>query len=316
MDLLANDLSIHEQFHDIESFRDALARLVSMRETVRRFGREVYCHHALLNASPISGVRMQQAIGRLADKNEKRAAMGWLTSASSQLQHGADDWLECRDYIVTDTAIGEAAFRTLHSVECGLISVTPSDWDFSPVEVNWKREAEELDDKTATLENWRDAITLEEGLRDATAPIQTWGDLREASTNWFESLTIAGNCFEPLDGVPFARSSAYRILALLDILNKLAQAFDPGGARTPEGHQIYQEHFTGDGAWFSDSSNSEKNNFREELTFPHPNHPGETLFCTWHGKVRHMTLRLHYFWSRTAGDRVLVVYAGPKITKQ
>ena len=38
--------------------------------------------------------------------------------------HGADDWLECKGKLVTDTAVGEAAFRTLHDSGCGLVSVT------------------------------------------------------------------------------------------------------------------------------------------------------------------------------------------------
>ena len=320
MDLLANDLSFHEQFQDLESFRDALSRLVSMRNATRRFGREVYCHHALLTTSPMPGVQMQRAIGQLGDRNQQRAAMSWMTYTSrlweDLRQHGPDDWLECRGDIVTDTAVGEAAFRTLHDVECGLVSVTPSDWDCSPVEVIWRRKAAGSDDKAAILENWRDAISLEEGLRDAAPPIRSWDDLHEASTNRFESLIIAGNCFKPLDGVPFAKSSADRILVLLGILDKLAQAFNADGARTPEGQQIYQDHFMGDGASFSDSSNTEKNKFRKELTFRHPTDPEKDLFCTWHGKVRHMTLRLHYWWSGKADDPVFIVYAGPKITQQ
>ncbi len=32
--------------------------------------------------------------------------------------------------------------------------------------------------------------------------------------------------------------------------------------------------------------------------------------------TRHMTLRLHYWWSGKAGDPVFIVYAGPKITRQ
>ncbi len=320
MDLLANDLSIHEQFHDIASFRGALKQIMDMRSVAQSFGRDVYCHHALVNVKPMPGVQMQKAIGQLADRNERRAAMSWLTKGGpfwdDLRQHDTDDWLECRGDIVTDTTVGEAAFRTLHSVVCGLVSVTPSDWDCSPVEVIWRREAEGLDDKTATLENWRDATTLEDGLRDTVPPIRSWDDLRDASTNRFKGLTIADNCFEPLDGVPFARSSADRILALLGILDRLAQAFDTDGVRMPEGHQIYQNYFMGDGALFSDSSNIEKNSFREKLTFRHPNDPEKDLFCTWHGKERHMTLRLHYWWSGKAGDSVLIVYAGPKITKR
>lgn len=320
MDLLANDLSIHEQFHDIPSFRSALARLMAMRTTARRFGREVSCHRALLTANPMPDVPMQRAIGRLTVESERRAAMTWLTRVGpfwdDLRQHDAEEWLECQGKIVTDSAVGEAAYRTLHAVECGLVSLTPSAWNLSPIDVIWRREAEGLDDKSTIFENWWKPATLEDRLQNAAAPIQSWDDLREVSTNQFENLTIAENCFRPLDGIPFGKSPADRILVLLGILDKLAQAFDTDGRRTPEGHKIYQDYFTGDNALFSDSSTTEKNNFRKELTFRHPTDPNRDLFCTWHGKIRHMTLRLYYWWSGKAGDPVFVVYAGRKITRQ
>ena len=320
MDLLANDLSIHEQFHDIAAFRDALVRLVSMRDAARRSGREVYCHHALLTASPIPGVQMQKAVGCLADRNERQAAMVWLTHTSrlweDLRQHGADDYIECQGEIVTESAVAEAAYRTLHAVECGLVSVTPSDWDFSPIDVTWRREVEGLNDRSTALQNWWSVPALEDGLRGKAPPIQSWDALREASERRFKNLTFTRGCFEPLAGIPFAASAAERFLVLLGILDRFVRAFDATGSRTTEGQRIYQDYFTGKNALFSDSSDSEKRGFREELTFPHPNEPGSSLFCTWHGKVRHMTLRMHYWWSRKAGDPIFVVYAGPKITKQ
>ena len=143
--LLANDLSIHEQFHDMASFQDALWRLMAMRRTAQRFGHEVYCHRAFLTTNPMRGVSMQQAIGRFDDKNVKRAAMLWLTKGGpfwdDIRRHGGSDFLECGADVVTDTAIGEAAYQTLHGLECGLVSFTPSDWNYSPIIVIWHREA-------------------------------------------------------------------------------------------------------------------------------------------------------------------------------
>ena len=127
---------------------------------------------------------------------------------------------------------------------------------------------------------------------------------------------FADNCFEPLTRFPFAKGAAERFVVLLGILDRLACAFDADGVQTPEAQQIYENYFKGKNALFSDSSESEKSKFRNELMFPHPGEPGKSLFCTWHGKVRPMTLRLHYWWSRKSGDPVYVVYAGPKITKQ
>ena len=93
-----------------------------------------------------------------------------------------------------------------------------------------------------------------------------------------------------------------RFLALLDILDRMARAFDATGARTPEGQGLYQAYFTGDNALFSDSSDKEKRRFGEALTFPHPGAPGSSLSCPWHGKVRHMTLRLHFSWPVEAAN--------------
>ena len=321
VEIFANDLSIRRQFRDLPTFRAAIARLMAMRNAARRFDRNIHCHRTLVNVEPIPGMSMQQAVQHLAI-SDRRALMVWLTNEGpfwdDLQQHKGDDWLECRGEIVTDFAPGEAAYRTLHGIECGLASATPSSWDFSPIEVIWRRgEAEGLDARSATLENWRDAATLENWLQDAAPPIQSWADLQSFSTTQFRNLTFSDNCFEPLTGVPFVKSSADRILLLLDILDRFANAFDADGARTPEGHQIYQDYFTGIGnnAWFSDSSDSEKRHFRRKLTYPHPVDAKKSLFCTWHGKERRMTLRLHFSWPIQAGEPIYVVYAGPKLTK-
>ena len=319
MDLLVNDLSIHGQFQTVSAFHRAFGRLMDLRAVARRYGREAYCHRMFVDARPAPGMTMQQALQGIGH-NELRAAMSWMTRGGpfwdDLRRHGDDDWLECRDEIVTDTAVGEAAFRALHGAECGLLSVTPSNWNYSPLDVVWRRDENDPGDRTATLENWWDKAPLEAGLRKAAPPIRSWVDLSVAAAARFKRLTFAPDCFDPLGGIPFSDSATERFLVLFDILDSLAQAFDKDGKRTPEGHKLHQNHFRGRHALFSDSSTSEKNDFRDELTFPHPNDPAEHLFCTWHGKIRHMTLRLHYSWSGRAGEPVFVVYAGPKITKR
>ena len=318
MNLLANDLSIHEQFRDISSFREAFAKLMMMRDVARRLGSDVQCHRGFGDLQPLPGVPMRTVLHRFS-KSERLSAMLWLTKGGSfwddLRRHSSDDYLECRGRIVTDTSIGEAAYRALHGIECGLVSVTPSKWEFSPIEVVWHRDSDS-DDEAATLENWCDAPALERGLGRTPNPVRSWREIQNVSTSRFDRLTIAGDCFEPLAGIPFSRSAAERFLALLSILDRFARAFDSSGRRTVEGQRIYQDYFTGDRAWFSDSSDREKHAFQSKLTFPRPGRDKEGIFCTWHGKVSHMTLRLHFSWPVQSGKPVYVVYAGPKITKQ
>ena len=102
----------------------------------------------------------------------------------------------------------------------------------------------------------------------------------------------------------------------MTVLHDLKNCFDDRGQRTPEGHETYRKHFTGKKAWFSDSSDSEKADFRRDLTFSHPADAGETLFCTWHGKVKTPQLRIHFSWPVHAAEPLYVVYVGPKITRR
>ena len=319
MELFANDLSIHGQFHDLRAFRDALARLMTMRAAASRFDREVHCHRQFLTVEPIPGVSLQQILGQLAE-SERRAAVGWLTRGGpfwdDVRRHGPDDWLEHRRDIVTDTAVGEAAFRVLHNNACGLVSVSPSNWEFAPVDVTWRRAAEGLRDRVTSLGNWWDVAALEDDLRAAEPPIASWASLRDVAIRRFESLTFADDCFAPTVGLPFSPSAVERILVLLEILDRLVCAFDSNGRRTAEGHDIYRTYFAGGAALFSDSSETEKSEFRDKLTFRHPDQPHRFLFCPWHGKVRHLELRMHYTWSGSAGAPVYVVYVGPKITRR
>ena len=319
MEFFANEMSIHRQFHDLPTFEEALGRLMGMRGVARRFGRDVYCHREFVVKEPVPGIPMLEVAQRLA-VDKRRALLSWLTHHGpfwdDIRRHDADDWLECRGEIVTDSAIGEAAYRTMHGVECALISATPSDWDYSPVEVSWSREEEGQDDRTATIENWRDSVALEARLQDAAPPIRSWRDLEDVAKARFRSLTIVDRCFEPLAGVSFAKSAADRFLVLLEILNRLAKAFDACGVPTSESTAIYRDYFAGEKALFTDSSDSEKNQFRGRLAFPHPDRPGESLSCTWHGKVSRMTPRLHFSWPIRADEPVYVVYAGPKLTKR
>lgn len=319
MYLLANERSIHRQFNDLRTFRGAVCGLMEMRNVARRYGWNLFCHREFLNVEPVPGARMQQAVKTLTN-NEQRALMVWLTRDGpfwdDARVHDPGERLECRDEIVTNSAIGEVAFRILQGDECSLVSAIPSNWDFSPVEVTWIREAEKHDDRSVNLNNWRNATALEEMLQRVAPPIQSWVDLDNIARVRFRRLTISVDCFAPLVGVPFAGGAADRFLDLLSILDRLAGAFDKDGRRTSEGNRIYDDHFTGKNALFSDSSDTEKRRFRTRLTFPHPSRPQKSLFCTWHGKVRHQTLRLHFSWPISADKPVYVMYAGPKLTKQ
>ena len=315
VNLLANDLSIHGQFRDRHTFRDALRRLMAIRNVAKRYGREVHCHRNMASVEIMPKVYMQQAIQKLSI-NERRGVMQWITQQGpfweDERDHGPDDWLECDGEVVTDTAVGEAAYRCWNGIATHLVSLLPSSWDFSPAVVKWRRAAAE--DRQIEVVNYRAADELENALRVAPVESASWEALANEAGIRHTHLTFSKNCFDPLDGHPFARTVAQNILRRLEILERLKCCFDAEGKRTRAGHELYQKHFTGKRAWFSDSSDTEKSVFRKGLTFPHPN-GGKPLFCPWHGKVRGaLPIRIHFSWPVTADKPLYVVYVGPKIT--
>ena len=245
--------------------------------------------------------------------------MAWLTKVGpfwdDVRRHGTDDYLEGHGDVVTDSAVGEAAYRTLHEVKCGLVSFSPSDWNCSPVEVVWRREAEGLEDRKATILNWRTVADLEHDLAGTDTPVGSWVELSAICVRRFTRLQFSEDSFTPMAGIPYSKSSAARIVFLLSVLAQRARAFDVTGAPTKEAYRLHKDYFSGDSI-FSPSSDREIQYFRERLTFRHPDNPNEQIVCGWHGKERHLTLRLHFSWPIKFKKPVYVVYVGPKLTKR
>ena len=318
MELIFNDLSIHGQFHDMVTFRAAIKRVMNLRQIAHQFGRELYCHRNVANAQVTPTSTMQQVVQRTLNRDQTRSLMQWLNHHGpfweDVQQHGVDDWLEYNGTIVTDTAVGEAAYCLFYGIPRGLVSTDPSCWLTSPVSVDW---CENGNVKSVDVCNYWNANELKAALAVASVTLKSWKDLEAVAQKRYPDLTFSSDSFEPLDGHPFGKSAAEHLLSRLDVLHTLKNCFDQHGKRTPEGHKIYTNYFMGDTAWFSDSSDTEKEEFKKALTFPNPEAPREILFCTWHGKVNYRPpLRIHFSWPIQAYTPLYVVYVGPKITRR
>jgi len=287
-----------------------------IRTIAHRHMRALYCHRGFLNMQVTSQMAMPGAV-RALPLEERRALMSWLTKGGpfwdDQREHSAVDWYECAGEIVTDTAIGETAYCILHGIDRALVSLVPSNFSRDPVSVECVYEEE--DQVTVDIRNYWEPGAVEACLATAPPALSSWAALKELALARFEHLRFAQNAFEPLKAHPFKQRVAERILARLEVLHRLKKCFDMNGARTKEGHVLYQQHFTGGNAWFSDESAANQADFGAELTFPNPDAPGETLFCSWHGKVKTPQYRIHFSWPVTAASPLYVVYVGPKITK-
>ena len=316
LELFFNELSLHGQFFEVSGFAESMTRVMRMREVARRYGRELRCHRNTANAAAVREKPVQAVLGGL-ERDARSALMQWLTKIGpfwdDERQHGEDDYLECRGEVVTDTGIGEAAFGAFRGFEYAVVSVKPSDWLASPLSVTWESEEPA---RTVEIGNYSEVAALRAAVVERPRPISSWDGLERAAGMQCPDLVFSPDAFTPLSRLPFRRLVAERLLLRLRTLQRVKDGFDSRGRRTAAAEEIYRTHFSGEKAQFSDSSESEKIEFRSDLTFPHPAAPGESLFCPWHGKVKTPQLRIHFSWPIEADTPLFVVYVGPKITKR
>ena len=317
VELIFNDLSIHGQFYDPACFREAIDRVMSIRQLARRYGRELYCHRNVQHSKVKENQMLVQHINnsRDFDRDSRSALMQWLGRQGGPFwediqHHTADDRLEYNGSKVTNSAVGEAAYCIAHDVERALVSINPSCWLTSPLPVDWHYNSSV---KRINVPNYWSVDELKEIL-EGDPNLESWEDLDKTARIRYPDLTFAPDCFEPLKGHPFNKGSAEGILSRLRVLNTIKNCFDQHGKRTSEGQALYQNRFTGAKAWFSDSSYTEKNQFRTSLTFPHPDDSDKMIFAPWHGKVK--DFRIHFKWPISATEPLYVLYAGLKITKR
>lgn len=317
MELLINNRSLHGQFSNPNAFVLSMKQIMAMRDIANRYGSNLHCHRSLVSAQVTQQHSMQQAVQHF-DRNQQRAIMQWLTQYGpfweEARQHSSDEYLEYNGNLVTDEALGEAAFCCRHGIHRSLVSFSPSAWEVSPLRVNWAQNNDHIE--SIDVINYWNANKLEQDLSNAPLNVDSWANLAEICRLRFPYLTFASDCFEPLRGQPFVFGASERIHILLDLLNKLRQCFDEQGHWTKAGNRIYQEHFTGSKSWFSDSSDSEKQDFENELTFRHPDNSNKRLFCTWHGKIKSPQFRIHFSYPIRHNEPLYIVYVGPKITKR
>lgn len=255
-----------------------------MRSIAKKYDIEVRSSYYMSRCKLMPDTGLSEAINRIPDVNLKRTILSWLYKDGpfweDKQEHHSNDWLECKDEtIVTDSSVGEVAFRILHGRDCGLISIAPSNWTYSPVHVTF-RTTEPENSALLSVKNWWILHELENDLIKTRPDHRSWHELAESCQSSSDSLIFFKDSFDALFNVPFSKPVSSNIEKLLNVLDSLVRAHDSKGNRTNKGHQIYKDFFTGARSKFSDSSDTEKHKFRKELTFSDRQHGINGLFCS------------------------------------
>jgi len=314
---LVNDLSLSGQFQELESFTNSIERIMLIRQKIQLAGRSLFCNRNLAHSQVTPTIGMHHAIQSM-PAPKRSAWMQWLTKYGPHWdelrEHSPDDWFAVNGEPVTDSALAESAFVVAHGQVRELVSFDPSAWMFSPINVTWIRN-DGHSSEIAVANHWS-VESVSESLARSPLPILSWELLAERVRSSCQRLVFTEDAFDPLDGHPFVPRAAERIQILLQTLDNLAGSVDENGQRTLEGDRLYETYFKGERPWFTDSSDTEKNTFKGDLTFRCPDTPSEFMFCTWHGKVNSPKLRVHFSWPIRVDRPICVAYVGPKITKR
>ncbi len=321
MDFLLNELSFHGQFSSVEEFGQSLECLMIIRESIKRYGKDLYVRFEGSDFQVTRDRTLKNVVQSL-PRDEKIALMIWLDKSGPfweyARKHSSDDFFYVDKpqgmEVVTDSAPGEAAYRNLNYTPCGLVSLSPSDWNSTPIAVLWclDEESEEIQ----VSNHWEIGSVLD-ALKACPPAWSTWAGLREFCRNRFRRIHVWDNSFDSISRYPFSVSVGNQIISRLEVLEKIADSFDDKGRLNREGNELVSQYFHGNNAWFSDSSDSEKQDYKKEMTFKDPKNKASVTYF-WHGKLQSKNdpIRIHFSWPIKSGDTLSVAYIGPKLTKK
>ncbi|UQR61600.1 hypothetical protein LRP30_32965 [Bradyrhizobium sp. C-145] len=295
--------------------------LVAARSRCRHLAKTLYCSFALPNRRGWPPETLQQTIASFS-RDEKTQVLAWLSQRGPFLEQDRQDvendlfFFETED--VTDLGLGEAARRLTHRSQSAVYSFangSTRDFRRTPLPVIHGL----LEEPYGSLDV-PNCWTLEDLLKLSETAVpdpESWREVLTRSRDQFDRLILGDHCLATLQGTPFSPALARRIVALLGILQAIMQEMDENGALSRKGEELRQTYFVGDRALFSDESDTNKAQFKEEMTFVDPCDAEKRLTCFWHGKINTPKFRVHFDWpvsSPRGGMRV--PYIGPKISKK
>jgi len=321
MDFFVNELSLHGQFNDVAEFRQAIREVISCREKITSYKRRLFVSRCIADREVFKGENFRQTVSETGNKDFVRLVMIWIDKDGPFIEDNRvsdpGEYLSLPGHkgeVVTDTSVGEAAFRQFRGYDTSLVSFIPSNYNYAPIKVHWHHNDGNVE--ICELLNFWEAQKLENYLQTWQSPPSSWQDMINQLPSRFPNLTFLNGLDTYLVGEPFNVYIVERVFVLLDVLNQLKVSFDDQGQRTKNGEELMDNYFRRQNALFSDASDQEKNDpdLRSRMIFSDPQ--GRQIECFWHGKIRHREYRIHFTYPITYNQPLYIAYIGPKLTRR
>lgn len=287
---------------------DALVDVLAQME--RRVQQDI---SQLTGAIGIANLAIQKILTRIDEQRDQVDVLAraqseeWIKQAEQHVDHAAEDEQKAR----------LEANRLSLTIQALQKSIRQIEEDRDSIRGERDLLQQRLDEKSFDEKNRPQcADPLGQGLEVADRAYESWTDLTSRAKAIYPNLIFAPKAFGELKRVTFSTRAGRRVRDVLAVLNELQSSRQTDGSFSATGQALYEKHFKGNRAWFSDSSDTEKREFRSKLEFASPHDPAVRVFCPWHGKVSNPALRIHFEWPGKAGTPLFVPYVGPKITKR
>lgn len=314
MEILFNERSLNDGIKSQEELHEEIKSVMIARQFLLKKDKNIYCHRNFINHQLSNNEKIIKYIMRF-EKTDKIDVLTWLTKTGpfwddNQLHSSEDSYFHLSENI-SGSSLAEAAACIYCDEERHTFSLKSESYNGERINIIWKNENENIE---LSIENHISVETLAQKTSLSTNNIESWDQLEKMARSEFKNLEFIKECFIPLNKLPFYKAASTSIMAKLSVLNILKDSFEDSGKFTPQGQELYQQHFTGDKSWFSDSSESERKDFEKEMTFKI--NEKEKRLCAWHGKVKTPQIRIHFSDPVEKNNPLYIAYIGEKITKR
>lgn len=318
--IIINDLSIARQGEtDFSVLKEQLLEVVGIVNLNKKARSMIRCSRVTVNQTLSEGVTLIEFVSRFS-RDDRNRVLSWLNNAGPFWDDSRTevdfDYFTFNDLDVTDQGLGELG--RMHST--GVVSAA---FSFQGASAGLYAPAlmvfhgiDEIVVGRYDVPNFWDANAVA-GFIDQVdySELDGWNKMISMASDLFDGLRIHDDATAELLCTPFVKCAAKKILFLLELLNEVVKNTDDNGSRNEKAQRIIRNHFIGDNADFSDESERNKRDFRENLTFAGAE--GCKVFAPWHGKVNNPKIRVHFGWPLSQTDKVIhIYYIGPKITKR
>ncbi|MBO1923776.1 hypothetical protein [Thiomicrorhabdus sp. 6S3-12] len=318
MEVILNDLSLEIYGRDFSSLINDLLDLVLFNTQAKKLGSPLKCHRNVRNLFVADNKSLIDVIGKNASKDQRQKIFTWLDRSGpfwcESREENPDDYFELNGQDVTNRGLGECARKQIIDKPVASYSLGQE----KVFRVNTLCVQHGLPEEILGLyeiQNYYEFESLKARLHSLLPPPQNWKDLISYSKAQFELLVFSDELLGQIEQLPFSDCVAERFLELCKKLEEIIQSRDEKQQFSSSTHQLIEQHFHGDKAWFSDESDQDKIDFVNQLKFKNA-YTGEKESFSYHGKIKTPQIRVYFDWPLTpAMKQIQIVYFGPKITK-